>query len=189
MKFNELINISVLEETLGFVKSLILSSSAGKYQYKKEYFEILNKTVKESEMILYRGISFLYSKTDKENYIELLHKKEGDIISEKFFKNSNYILHYSKSQRTAKQYAKGGLEVVIQSRVNKNSILCDLGNIEKTFDKNILSRFFDEDDLKYMKKEKEVFVLNENIEGEIVFIKRTDKFDSIALSLHRKGLL
>lgn len=40
-----------------------------------------------------------------------------------------------------------------------------------------------------MKKEKEVFVLNENIEGEIVFIKRTDKFDSIALSLHRKGLL
>lgn len=103
MKFNELINISVLEETLGFVKSLILSSSAGKYQYKKEYFEILNKTVKESEMILYRGISFLYSKTDKENYIELLHKKEGDIISEKFFKNSNYILHYSRSQRTAKQ--------------------------------------------------------------------------------------
>jgi hypothetical protein len=115
---------------------------------------------------IYRGMYLMRDRVSKEKHEELNNLKIGDKIPNYLIRPSG-ISSYTKKLSLAKKYSKDGhMNIIIEAKPNKDSIILDLETFAKQLKKEN-ETYFDEEDLKYMLRDKEVIIL-EPIEATLI---------------------
>jgi len=162
------------QKALDLIEDLILSGGKPNKKtilaFTEQSAQWLDETVLMAEQKLYRGISLLESRLTPAQINIVNNLKAGDDLPEFLFKQHVNAASYTKKQGLAKSYAQGKMQILVEADVPKNKILADLENLPNLIKKHKLKQsVFDIDDLKYMKRDKEVFVL-EPIKARILSI-------------------
>lgn len=142
-----LVASNIKKEAEEFLERILMSSKNPKLPSKQAVY-FLKQTAK-TDLVLYRGIGLIPDRLSIEQKKVLNSLKEGDSLPEFLI---NTVSHYTKKLPLAKKYSEGKMKIVVEAKVNKEDILCDLEHLPEL---NIL-----EEDWGYFKKDKEVLVLN-----------------------------
>lgn len=180
MKLFELITDQqdIKSSAISKVSDIILSSTNA-VKFTNEERQWLWNTV-DNTMTIYRGLGLIPQRLTPEQRSIINTLKEGDNTPDFLLENihGTNILHYTKSFNVAKYYSEGTVGIVLETIVPKKNIIVDLTKLPLLIKKeNIQQDYLDVDDYKYMLKEKEVLVLdNDNVNSTIKLIKGKFRF-------------
>lgn len=146
------------------IRKLIMSGGdVGDTAVTDDVAALLADSIKDSQYKVFRGVHVMKNRVLPQQYEELKKLNPGDKVPEHLQKRGNDYASTSASAAVARYYAKDGdVELVMSSSPRKEQILADLRNLQQAFVKHGLEKEFaaefDENDIDYFKKDKEVFV-------------------------------
>lgn len=152
--FSKLLCESQYVDTISRI-SLSSNFSDDKLPLSPQDEKVLRETIKSGKVV-YRGIAVMKNRVTADQYSELKSLEVGDEVPSWIASNNkNRFTSATSKQATAKGYAKGGhIELVIRATTSVDNTYVDLGEIPKS----IIASEFDEDQLSYFKKDKEVLM-------------------------------
>lgn len=175
----EVFEEQIAESALKKLKAIILSSSSD-VSFNQQEIDFLKQTVSSSNLPLFRGLGLISQRVSDEDRKAINKIREGD-QSPSFLNNSFHkhnVASFTKSKSVAKYYSEGEVAIIIEVDLASNAIICDLTNLEKLLKKNPnIKHNFDDDDFRYMKREKEVIVDSSKvIDSKVVYKKGWFRF-------------
>lgn len=156
---------NIEKEAFKWIMGAIMTSNTSKPSL--DIIKFLSKYPIDDGKPVYRGIGLVRQRLDREKIIEINNLKIGDYLPSYLSRNSEFS-SYTKKLFVAKKYSEGRKSIVVESIIDKKNTIIDLEFFAKIL--RTSNNIFDKEDLEYMRKDKEVLMI-EPVKSKIIYIK------------------